>query len=94
MKIKAALIVAPHTPFQIEEVDLQEPKDGEVLIQLAACGVCHSDYHVVTGDTKQPMPVVTGHDGLAAIRVAAAIERSLASGREAMVAEHEAHDPV
>ena len=44
------------TPFVIEELDLQDPKAGEVLVKLAACGVCHSDYHLVTGDTRHPMP--------------------------------------
>jgi S-(hydroxymethyl)glutathione dehydrogenase / alcohol dehydrogenase len=63
MKIKAALLTGPKTPFIIEELDLQEPKDGEVLIKLKACGVCHSDYHLVTGATTHPMPCVAGHEG-------------------------------
>lgn len=63
MKIKAALLTGPNTPFRIEELDLQEPKDGEVLVKLAASGVCHSDYHLVTGTTKHPMPCVAGHEG-------------------------------
>ena len=63
MKTKAALLVEPKTPFIIEELDLQEPHNGEVLVKLAACGVCHSDYHLVTGTTKHPMPCVAGHEG-------------------------------
>lgn len=63
MKIKAALLTGPNTPFRIEELDLQDPKDGEVLVKLAASGVCHSDYHLATGTTKHPMPCVAGHEG-------------------------------
>jgi NDMA-dependent alcohol dehydrogenase len=47
----------------IETLDLADPRAGEVLIKLAACGVCHSDWHVANGDTKHPMPCVAGHEG-------------------------------
>ncbi|MBC8107693.1 MAG: Zn-dependent alcohol dehydrogenase [Anaerolineae bacterium] len=63
MKIRAAVLNEPKQPFVIEELDLDPPRAGEVLIKLAACGVCHSDWHVATGDTKHPFPVVTGHEG-------------------------------
>jgi NDMA-dependent alcohol dehydrogenase len=63
MKIRAAVLNAPKQPFVIEELELDPPRAGEVLIKLAACGVCHSDWHVATGDTKHPMPVVAGHEG-------------------------------
>lgn len=63
MKIQAALITAPHHPVQIETLDLEPPRAGEVLVRLKACGVCHSDYHLMTGATKHPLPVVPGHEG-------------------------------
>lgn len=63
MKIQAAVLHAPRQPFVIEELDLEAPRAGEVLVKLHACGVCHSDWHLVTGDTKHPMPVVAGHEG-------------------------------
>jgi NDMA-dependent alcohol dehydrogenase len=63
MKIRAALITAPQQPMQIETLDLDPPRAGEVLVQIKACGVCHSDYHLVTGATKHPLPVVPGHEG-------------------------------
>ena len=44
--MKAAIIHEPHTPLKIEEVDLDEPKAGEVLV---GGGVCHSDYHRIDG---------------------------------------------
>lgn len=63
MKTSAALLTNPSQPFRIESVDLDEPKADEVLIRVAAVGVCHSDWHLVTGATKHPMPVIPGHEG-------------------------------
>lgn len=63
MKIKAAVLMEPGSGFVIEELDLQAPKAGEVLVKIAASGVCHSDYHVMDGTTKHPMPCVCGHEG-------------------------------
>jgi S-(hydroxymethyl)glutathione dehydrogenase / alcohol dehydrogenase len=63
MTVRAAVLFAPNEPFRIEEVELQEPKAGEVLVKVAAVGVCHSDWHLVTGDTAHPFPLVAGHEG-------------------------------
>ncbi len=59
MKIKAALLMEAGSKFVIEELTLQEPQAGEVLVKIAASGVCHSDYHVMSGTTKHPMPCVS-----------------------------------
>ena len=67
MKIRAAVLNEPNQSFHIENVDLAPPRTGEVLIKMAAAGVCHSDYHLVTGDTKHKMPVVAGHEGAGVI---------------------------
>jgi len=63
MKINAAVLFSANRHFDVETLDLQPPRSGEVLVKIAACGVCHSDWHVATGDTRQPMPCVTGHEG-------------------------------
>lgn len=63
MKVKAAVFYEPGVPFQIEELDLAEPRQGEVLVKMAAAGVCHSDWHLMTGATKHAAPVVPGHEG-------------------------------
>jgi S-(hydroxymethyl)glutathione dehydrogenase/alcohol dehydrogenase len=63
MQIQAAVLRAPNTPFAIETLTLDEPRAGEVRVKIAACGVCHSDYHLATGTTRHPMPVVCGHEG-------------------------------
>lgn len=63
MKTKAAVFYAPGQPFQIETLDLEPPRAGEVLVKVAAAGVCHSDWHLMTGATKHATPVVPGHEG-------------------------------
>lgn len=66
MKTKAAILWERNTPFSVEEIELDPPKAGEVLVKLAASGMCHSDDHVVTGDlagaTGEP-PCICGHEG-------------------------------
>src|SRR3954466_12504137 len=69
MQIQAAVLYEPKTPFIIETVTLDEPRAGEVRVKVAACGVCHSDYHLVSGTTKNPMPVVAGHEGAGIVDV-------------------------
>jgi len=62
-EIRAAVLVGPDRRFSVERLTLADPRRGEVLVKIAACGVCHSDWHVATGDTKHPMPCVVGHEG-------------------------------
>ncbi|MDH3716590.1 MAG: Zn-dependent alcohol dehydrogenase [Planctomycetota bacterium] len=63
MKIQAAVLSGVDEPFRIETVDLAEPREGEVLVKIAAAGICRSDWHLVTGATRHPLPVVPGHEG-------------------------------
>ena len=49
MRTKAAVLYAAQTPLVVETLDLDDPKEGEVLVRLASAGVCRSDYHVMTG---------------------------------------------
>ena len=63
MKTRAAILTGPGRPWIVDEVDLEAPHDTEVRIRLVASGVCHSDYHLVTGATVHPMPCVAGHEG-------------------------------
>lgn len=63
MKIRAAVFTEKETPFRIETLDLEPPRAGEVLVKVAAAGVCHSDWHLMTGATKHAVPVVPGHEG-------------------------------
>jgi S-(hydroxymethyl)glutathione dehydrogenase/alcohol dehydrogenase len=63
MKTRAAVLHKINTPFSIETLELSPPQTGEVLVKVTAAGVCHSDWHLVTGDTEHPLPVVPGHEG-------------------------------
>ncbi len=64
MKTNAAVTYEPGRPLVIEELELDKPKDGEVLVKMAAVGLCHSDYHVLAGDRPVGMrPMVLGHEG-------------------------------
>ena len=61
--VKAAVLHQVGGPFSIEEVELLPPEPGEVRVRLAAAGICHSDWHFVTGDLTRDMPLVLGHEG-------------------------------
>jgi NDMA-dependent alcohol dehydrogenase len=63
MKTQAALLWGLNEKWSVEEVDLDPPGEGEVLVGLAASGLCLSDHHLVTGDVPIPFPVVGGHEG-------------------------------
>lgn len=62
MKTRAAVAYAPNEPLVIETVDLEGPREGEVLIQVKATGLCHSDLHVCTGAVPWDFPAVLGHE--------------------------------
>ena len=63
MKTRAAVLFETGQPFAIETLELEPPRAREVLVRVQAAGVCHSDWHLATGDTKHPLPVVPGHEG-------------------------------
>jgi alcohol dehydrogenase len=70
MKIKAAVLrqsdltrpYAQTQPLSIEEVELDPPQRGEVLVQIKAVGLCHSDLVAINGERGKPMPIVIGHE--------------------------------
>ncbi len=64
MKIRAAVLEQFGAPLEIQELDLAEPKAGEVLVRLVACGVCHTDLYTASGaDPSGYAPCVLGHEG-------------------------------
>ena len=62
-RAKAVVCREINQPVVVEEIEVESPRRGEVMIKLAACGVCHSDYSVTTGTIPFPPPVVLGHEG-------------------------------
>lgn len=62
-RVTAAVFLGPAAGFRIEDLVLDEPGPGEVVVRMAASGVCHSDLHVVDGDWERPAPMALGHEG-------------------------------
>ena len=60
--MKAAVLHATRQPLAIEDVSLSDCREEDVRIQVAASGLCHSDYHLMTGDLKVALPAVLGHE--------------------------------
>lgn len=75
-----ALPYSASRPFRIEEVDLDGPEEGEVLVEVRAAGVCHSDLSVVAGLRKRALPVVGGHEGAGIVREVGAGVQGLRAG--------------
>jgi alcohol dehydrogenase (nicotinoprotein) len=61
--MRAAVMWAPGKPWDIVELAYDDPKDHEVVVRLAAAGMCHSDDHLRSGDTPMRYPIVGGHEG-------------------------------
>jgi NDMA-dependent alcohol dehydrogenase len=74
MKTRAAILRKTHSDWSVEDIELDPPKRGEILVKLVASGLCHSDEHMVTGDMVldpeladafglKQFPVIGGHEG-------------------------------
>jgi S-(hydroxymethyl)glutathione dehydrogenase/alcohol dehydrogenase len=79
MKVKAAVAFAAGERLQIEEVELEGPKAGEVLVELRATGVCHTDAYTLSGkDPEGLFPAILGHEGAGIVREVGAGVRTVA----------------
>jgi NDMA-dependent alcohol dehydrogenase len=63
VKTRAAVLWDRNKAWSVEEIQLDPPRQGEVLVALGGSGLCHSDEHVVTGDLPTALPVIGGHEG-------------------------------
>src|SRR6188508_3539055 len=69
MKTRAAVAFAPKQPLEIVEVDLEGPKAGEVLVEIMATGICHTDAYTLDGfDSEGIFPSILGHEGAGIVR--------------------------
>lgn len=91
MKSKAAVLWETNSKWSVEEIELDPPREGEVLVKLAASGLCHSDEHLVTGDMVldqatsdalglKQLPVIGGHEGAGEVVEVGANVTTLAPG--------------
>jgi alcohol dehydrogenase len=94
MKIKAAVLremgaslpYAASRPLQIEELQLDPPGPGEVLVRIAAVGLCHSDLSVVNGSRPRPLPMALGHEASGVVAATAADVEDLVPGDHVVMA--------
>ena len=81
MEIKAAVAHEAGEPLQIETVELEEPKAGEVLVEIKATGVCHTDEFTLSGaDPEGQFPAVLGHEGAGVVVAVGPDVRNLEEG--------------
>jgi alcohol dehydrogenase len=94
MKTRAAVLsemgrprpYAQTRPLVIEEVELDPPGPGEVIVRMRAAGLCHSDLSVINGDRPRPMPMIIGHEGAGEIVEVGAGVRDLRPGDHVVAA--------
>ncbi|HWF55351.1 MAG TPA: alcohol dehydrogenase catalytic domain-containing protein [Solirubrobacteraceae bacterium] len=81
MKIRAAVLEEFGQPLNVTEVELTEPRAGEVLVRLEACGVCHTDMYTASGaDPSGYAPTVLGHEGAGIVESAGRDVTSVSAG--------------
>jgi S-(hydroxymethyl)glutathione dehydrogenase / alcohol dehydrogenase len=67
MRSLGAIFRAPGEPLEVVDLDIEAPRAGEVLVRMAAVGICGSDLHVVKGEWPRPVPMVLGHEGVGTV---------------------------
>jgi S-(hydroxymethyl)glutathione dehydrogenase/alcohol dehydrogenase len=81
VKIRAAVLEEFGSPLVVQDVELAEPRAGEALVRLVACGVCHTDLYTASGaDPSGYAPTVLGHEGAGVVEQVGADVTSLATG--------------
>jgi len=81
MKTRAAVAFEAKKPLEIVEVDLEGPKEGEVLVEIMATGICHTDAYTLDGfDSEGIFPSILGHEGAGIVREVGAGVTSVAAG--------------
>ena len=81
MRMRAAVLEEFGQPLAVQELDLDEPRAGEVLVRLVACGVCHTDLYTASGaDPSGYVPTVLGHEGSGVVERVGEGVKSVAPG--------------
>lgn len=80
--MKAAVVRAYREPLSLEEVAIPEVQPGQILVKVAACGVCHTDLHAADGDwpVKPPLPFIPGHEGVGHVAAVGAGVKGIREG--------------
>lgn len=78
--MKAAVLIQPGQPLEIEDLQIDKPGPHEVLIRTAACGLCHSDLHFIEGSYPHPLPAVPGHEAAGIVEAVGSEVRTVKVG--------------
>ena len=78
--MKAAVLIEPGKPLEIETLQISKPGPHEVLIRNAACGLCHSDLHFIEGTYPHPLPAVPGHEAAGIVEAVGSEVRTVKVG--------------
>jgi S-(hydroxymethyl)glutathione dehydrogenase/alcohol dehydrogenase len=78
--MKAAVLIEPGKPLEIEDLQISKPGPHEVLIRTAACGLCHSDLHFIEGTYPHPLPAVPGHEAAGIVEAVGSEVRTVKVG--------------
>lgn len=80
MKAVAAVLREPRGALALEDVELEDPREGEVLVRIAGVGICHTDLGACDGHVPLPLPVVLGHEGAGVVEAVGDGVRALQPG--------------
>jgi Zn-dependent alcohol dehydrogenase len=80
MKTTVYALEALNQAFHTREVDVAEPDAHEVLVEVVASGICHSDLNVVNGTSPAQMPIVLGHEGTGIVKKVGSLIRTVKVG--------------
>lgn len=78
--MRAAVLVQPKAPLEIEQLSISKPGPHEVLIRTAACGLCHSDLHFIEGSYPHALPAVPGHEAAGVVEAVGSEVRTVKPG--------------
>lgn len=82
--MKAAVLHKAGAPLVVEEIDKPQPGPGEILVQVKACGVCHTDLHLAAGEWRLPkLPLVLGHEAAGVVEAVGAGVKNFKTGDRA-----------
>lgn len=85
MKASAAVLTKPNGPFDIQDIEVAEPKSGEVRVKIKAVGICHTDLVIASGAMGLQFPAVLGHEGAGIVDAVGPDVKDLESGDKVLL---------
>jgi S-(hydroxymethyl)glutathione dehydrogenase/alcohol dehydrogenase len=85
VQTRAAIFHSADRPLEVRDVELDGPRAGEVVVRMAAIGICGSDLHLLKGEWPSPVPIVPGHEGAGIVEAVGEGVESLAAGDPVVV---------